>query len=62
MIKLMVVEQTQDAEIKSLQLGYNLGPVAVIAGVADVENVAGGTAVAIKMLELALFNYVDSFN
>ena len=38
--------QTADAEIRSLQLGYNLGPVAVIAGVADIENVAGSTAVA----------------
>jgi hypothetical protein len=36
---------TQDAKIKSVQLGYNLGPVAVIAGVADVENLLGGTAV-----------------
>jgi len=35
---------TQDAKIKSVQLGYNLGPVAVIAGVADVENLLGGTA------------------
>jgi hypothetical protein len=34
---------TADAKIKSLQLGYNLGQVAVIAGVADVENVLGGT-------------------
>jgi len=34
----------EDAKIKSLQLGYNLGPVAFIAGVADVNNVAGGTA------------------
>jgi len=36
---------TQDAKIKSVQLGYNLGAVAVIAGVADVENLLGGTAV-----------------
>jgi hypothetical protein len=35
---------TQDAKIKSVQLGYNLGPVAVIAGVADIENLLGGTA------------------
>jgi hypothetical protein len=34
----------EDAKIKSLQLGYNLGPVALIAGVADVTNVLGGTA------------------
>jgi len=32
------------AKIQSLQLGYNLGPVALIAGYADVENVQGGTA------------------
>jgi len=35
---------TETAKINSLQLGYNLGPVALIAGVADVENVLGGTA------------------
>ena len=35
---------TQDAKIQSLQLGYNLGPVALIAGVADVKNVLGTTA------------------
>jgi hypothetical protein len=35
----------EDGKIKSLQLGYNLGPVALIAGVADVTNVAGGAAV-----------------
>jgi len=32
------------AKIQSLQLGYNLGPVALIAGYADVENVQGSTA------------------
>jgi len=35
----------ETAKINSLQLGYNLGPVALIAGVADVENVLGGTAI-----------------
>ena len=37
----------EDAKIKSLQLGYNLGPVALIAGVADVTNVAG-SALAVE--------------
>lgn len=35
---------TAKAKIQSIQLGYNLGPVALIAGYADVENVLGGTA------------------
>jgi hypothetical protein len=35
----------ETAKINSLQLGYNLGPVALIAGVADVSNVQGTTAV-----------------
>jgi hypothetical protein len=35
----------ETGKINSLQLGYNLGPVALIAGVADVSNVAGGTSV-----------------
>ena len=35
---------TAEAEVKSVQLGYNLGPVSVIAGYADVENILGGTA------------------
>ena len=37
--------QAEKAKIKSLQLGYNLGPVALIAGVADVTNVQGTTSV-----------------
>lgn len=36
--------RTQEAEVKSVQLGYNLGPIAVIAGYADVENIHGSTA------------------
>jgi len=35
---------TDDAKTKSLQLGYNLGPVSLIAGVADVKNILGGTS------------------
>lgn len=35
---------TQDAKVTVLQLGYNLGPVALTAGVARAENVLGGTA------------------
>ena len=35
----------EKGKINSLQLGYNLGPVALIAGVADVSNVAGGATV-----------------
>jgi len=34
----------QDAEIKVVQLGYNLGPVALTAGYAKAENVSGTTA------------------
>ena len=33
---------TQDAKVTTLQLGYNLGPVALTAGVAKAENVRGG--------------------
>ena len=36
---------TETAKINSLQLGYNLGPVALIAGVANVSNVQGSTSV-----------------
>jgi hypothetical protein len=36
--------RTAQAEIKSVQLGYNLGAISVIAGVADVENILGSTA------------------
>jgi len=35
---------TQDAKVTTLQLGYNLGPVALTAGVAKAENILGGTA------------------
>lgn len=35
---------TADAKVTVLQLGYNLGPVALTAGVAKAENVLGGTA------------------
>jgi hypothetical protein len=35
----------EKGKIKSLQLGYNLGAVALIAGVADVTNVQGTTSV-----------------
>lgn len=34
---------TDDAKVTTLQLGYNLGPVALTAGVAKAENVRGGT-------------------
>jgi hypothetical protein len=36
----------QDAEIKVVQVGYNLGPVALTAGYAKAENVSGTTAAA----------------
>jgi hypothetical protein len=36
---------TEDAEIKVVQLGYNLGPVALTAGYAKAENVDGRNAV-----------------
>jgi hypothetical protein len=35
---------TADAKVKALQIGYNLGPVALTAGFAKAENVLGGTA------------------
>ena len=34
---------TQDAKVTALQVGYNLGPVALTAGVAKAENVRGST-------------------
>jgi hypothetical protein len=33
-----------DAKVRALQIGYNLGPVALTAGYAKAENVLGGTA------------------
>jgi hypothetical protein len=36
---------TQDAEIKVVQVGYNLGPVALTAGYAKAENLDGSTSV-----------------
>jgi len=36
---------TQDAEIKVVQVGYNLGPVALTAGYAKAENIDGSTSV-----------------
>jgi hypothetical protein len=35
-----------EAEVKSIQLGYNLGPVALVVGYGEGENVNGSTAVA----------------
>lgn len=36
--------RAEKAEIRSVQLGYNLGAISVIAGVAEVENLLGSTA------------------
>ena len=36
----------EDAKIKVVQVGYNLGPVALTAGYAKAENVSGTTAIA----------------
>jgi hypothetical protein len=35
-----------EAEVKSIQLGYNLGPVALVVGYGEGENLNGATAVA----------------
>ena len=35
-----------EAEVKSIQLGYNLGPVALVVGYGEGENINGATAIA----------------
>jgi hypothetical protein len=38
--------QTAEAEVKSIQLGYNLGPVALVVGYGEGENLNGATGIA----------------
>lgn len=38
-----------EAEVKSIQLGYNLGPVALVVGYGEGENLNGGTGAANKL-------------
>ena len=52
---------TQDAKVTVLQLGYNLGPVALTAGVAKAENVLGGTAITEDADKIGFVRLIGAF-
>jgi len=52
---------TQDAKVTVLQLGYNLGPVALTAGVAKAENVLGGTATTEDAERIGFVRLIGAF-
>lgn len=52
---------TQDAKVTVLQLGYNLGPVALTAGVAKAENVLGGTATSEDADKIGFVRLIGAF-
>lgn len=52
---------TQDAKVTVLQLGYNLGPVALTAGVAKAENVLGGTAISEDADKIGFVRLIGAF-
>jgi hypothetical protein len=51
----------QDAEIRVVQLGYNLGPVALTAGYAKAENVEGTTAAAADADSIGFVRLIGAF-
>ena len=58
--KLENVEQP-DLKVKALQVGYNLGPVALTAGVAKAENVLGGTTAAQDADKIGFVRLIGAF-
>jgi hypothetical protein len=51
----------QEAEVKVLQLGYNLGPVALTAGVAKAENLDGTTSAAYDADKIGFVRLIGAF-
>lgn len=51
----------QEAEVKVLQLGYNLGPVALTAGVARAENLDGTTALTHDADKIGFVRLIGAF-
>jgi hypothetical protein len=52
---------TADAKVTALQLGYNLGPVALTAGVAKAENVRGSTAASEQADKIGFLRLLGAF-
>ena len=52
---------TQDAKVTTLQLGYNLGPVALTAGIAKAENVRGGTVTSEDADKIGFLRLLGAF-
>ena len=52
---------TADAKVTALQVGYNLGPVALTAGVAKAENVLGGTAASQDADKIGFVRLIGAF-
>ena len=52
---------TADAKVTALQLGYNLGPVALTAGVAKAENVRGSSAAAEQADKIGFLRLLGAF-
>lgn len=52
---------TADAKVTALQLGYNLGPVALTAGVAKAENVRGSSAASEQADKIGFLRLLGAF-
>jgi hypothetical protein len=52
---------TADAKVTALQLGYNLGPVALTAGVAKAENVRGSAAASEQADKIGFLRLLGAF-
>jgi hypothetical protein len=50
-----------EAEVKSIQLGYNLGPVALVVGYGEGENVNGATGVANQLDGVGFVRLLGAF-
>ena len=50
-----------EAEVKSIQLGYNLGPVALVVGYGEGENINGATAVTNQVDGVAFVRLLGAF-
>jgi hypothetical protein len=53
--------KSEEAKIKVLQMGYNLGPVALVAGVAKAENVDGTTDDAADLDKTGFVRLIGAF-
>jgi len=50
-----------EAEVKSIQLGYNLGPVALVVGYGEGENINGAIAAANQVDGVAFVRLLGAF-